>query len=61
MVTLEVVGTAMPSVVQLDGTNLQKVSSAKAIRNAAWYYDATTRTLTVGIGYNQREATISLR
>lgn len=61
MVTLEVVGTAMPSVVQLDGTNLQKVSSPKAIRNAAWYYDAATRKLTISIGYNQREATISLR
>lgn len=61
MITMEVVGTARPAKVLLDGTELQSVSTPKAIRNAAWYYDAATRTLTVGFGYNQKEATLTIR
>lgn len=61
MITLEVTGTAAPVSVSLDGTELQKVSTPKAIRNAAWSYDAATQTLTIGFGYNQHEATVSIR
>ena len=61
MITLEVKGTAAPVSVSLDGTELQKVSTPKAIRNAAWSYDTATQTLTIGFGYNQHEATVSIR
>lgn len=49
--TLEIPGVANPKNVELDGQKLMEVSTPKAIRNAAWSYDATTRTLTIGFAY----------
>ncbi len=46
--TLEIPGVANPKNVELDGQKLMEVSTPKAIRNAAWSYDAATRTLTIG-------------
>ncbi len=49
--TLEIPGVANPKNVELDGQKLMEVSTPKAIRNAAWSYDAATRTLTIGFAY----------
>ena len=59
--TLEIPGAAKPSNVTLDGRKLQQVSSKKAIRNAAWTYDAATRTIVIGFPYAYKEVNISVR
>ena len=61
MITLEIPGVACPSSVTLDGKTLAKEMSPKAIRNAAWAYDASTRTLTVGFGYSYKPLTIVIQ
>lgn len=54
MITVEIPGIARPTKVTVDGQTLEAVVSPKAIRNAAWAYDAATRTLTVGFGYSYK-------
>ncbi len=56
--TLEIPGVANPKNVELDGQKLMEVSTPKAIRNAAWSYDAATRTLTIGFAYKPLKLTI---
>ena len=54
MLTMEIPGIARPTKVTVDGQTLEAVGSPKAIRNAAWAYDAATRTLTIGFGYSYK-------
>lgn len=51
MITLEIPGIARPARVTAGGERLTEVSTPKAIRNSAWCYNASTRTLTIGFGY----------
>lgn len=51
MITLEIPGIARPAQVTVGGERLTEVSTPKAIRNSAWCYNASTRTLTIGFGY----------
>lgn len=51
MITLEIPGIARPAQVTAGGERLTEVSTPKAIRNSAWCYNASTRTLTIGFGY----------
>ena len=60
MITLEILGIARPASVKLDGQRLEAVSTPKAIRNAAWYYDAASRTLTVGFGYGYKPMQLTI-
>lgn len=60
MITLEILGIARPASVKLDGQRLEAVSTPKAIRNAAWYYDAASRTLTVGFGYGYKPMKLTI-
>ena len=60
MITLEIPGIARPASVKLDGQRLEAVSTPKAIRNAAWYYDAASRTLTVGFGYGYKPMQLTI-
>lgn len=60
-ITLEIPGVARPSQVTFNGERLEDVSTPKAIRNAAWCYDASTRTLTVGFPYNYKTTTIVVK
>lgn len=58
MLTFEVPGIAKPSTVIVDGQKLEQVSTPKAIRNSAWSYDAATKTLTIGFGFNYTPLTL---
>lgn len=58
--TLEIPGVKKPAQVALDGEKLMPVESAKAIRNAAWTYDAKTRTLTIGFPFAYKKTTLSI-
>lgn len=60
MITLEIPGIARPASVRLDGQRLEAAASPKAIRNAAWHYDAATRTLTVGFGYSYKPTQLTV-
>lgn len=60
MITLEIPGIARPASVKLDGQRLEAVSTPKAIRNAAWYYDAASRTLSVGFGYGYKPMQLTI-
>lgn len=60
MFTFEIPGIAKPSAVSVDGQKLQNVSTPKAIRNSAWSYDAASKTLTIGTGFNYSPLTITL-
>lgn len=51
MITLEIPGIVRPAQVTVGGERLTEVSTPKAIRNSAWCYNASTRTLTIGFGY----------
>lgn len=61
LITFEIPGIALPKSVTMDGNALMQVSTPKAIRNAGWYYDSASKTLTFAIGYNQHEATIRIK
>lgn len=60
MFTFEIPGIAKPSSVSVDGQKLQNVSTPKAIRNSAWSYDAASKTLTIGTGFNYSPLTITI-
>ncbi|MDE6007419.1 MAG: DUF5110 domain-containing protein [Muribaculaceae bacterium] len=60
-ITLEIPGIAMPSKVLLGDRTLEKVSSPRAIRNAAWSYDPATRTLTVGFPYSYQPTNLTVK
>lgn len=59
-ITLEIPGIAAPKAVIVNGRKLFEVDSPKAIRNAAWSFDAATRTLTVGFGYDYKPLKITI-
>lgn len=59
--TLVIPGIARPTQVTLDGQKLASVSTPKAMRNAAWTYDAATRTLTIGFPFAYRPVTLTVR
>lgn len=60
MITLEIPGIAHPKSVLYNGTRLAEVDSPKGIRNSAWSYNATTRTLTVGFGFAYTPVTLTI-
>lgn len=59
--TFEIPNISKPSQVSFDGSVLMEVSTPKAIRNAAWSYDAATRTLTVGFGYAYTDSSLLIK
>ena len=58
MITLEIVGTAAPKGVEIDGRKLEKALSAKAIRQYGYSYDAAKRTITVVFPYTYSKVSI---
>ena len=58
MITLEIVGVGNPKGVELDGKNLERMVSAKAIRQYGYSYDAATRTISVVFPYAYRKTLI---
>ncbi len=58
--TLEIVQSAKPKAVLLDGQKLMEVSTPKAIRNAAWAYDPATRTLSVAFPFAYKPTTLTV-
>ena len=60
-ITLEIPGINKPAKVTLGDQALEQVMSPRAIRNAAWCYDASTRTLTVGFPYDYKPTTLSVK
>lgn len=49
--TFEIPNIHKPAAVTVNGEKLMNVSTPKAIRNSAWSYDASTRTLTVAVPF----------
>lgn len=60
VITMEIPGIARPTKVTLDDQVLPEVPAPKAIRNAAWTYDAKSRTLTVGFGYGYKPTKLAI-
>ena len=60
MITLEIVGTANPKGVELDGSKLERMVSAKAIRQYGYSYDASKRTLTVVLAYSNAKTSLKV-
>lgn len=60
-ITLVIPNTSLPAKVSLGDQALEKVVSPRAIRNAAWCYDSATRTLTIGVPYDYKPATITVK
>ena len=58
MITLEIVGVANPKGVELDGNKLEKMVSAKAIRQYGYSYDAAKRTITVVFPYTYKKTSV---
>lgn len=60
MITLEIIGVANPKGVELDGQKLERMVSAKAIRQYGYSYDAAKRTLKVVFAYNYKKTAIKV-
>lgn len=60
MITLEIIGTANPKGVELDGQKLERAVSAKAIRQYGYSYDAVKRTVTVVFPYSYAKTSIKV-
>ncbi len=58
MITLEIVGTANPKGVELDGEKLRRMPSVKAIRQTGYHYDVAKRTLSIVFPYNYNKTSI---
>lgn len=60
-ITLEIPTAAIPTKVMLGDQVLEKVSTPKAIRNAAWSYNTATRTLVIGFPYTYQPTTLTVK
>lgn len=60
MLTLEIVGVANPKGVELDGQKLERMVSAKAIRQYGYSYDAAKRTISVVFPYTYKKTSIKV-
>ncbi len=58
MLTLEIVGVANPKGVELDGQKLERMISAKAIRQYGYSYDAAKRTISVVFPYTYKKTSV---
>ncbi len=60
MITLEIVGTGDPKGVELDGQKLERMMSAKAIRQYGYAYDAAKRTISIVFPYSYKKTSIKV-
>ncbi|MDE6018762.1 MAG: DUF5110 domain-containing protein [Muribaculaceae bacterium] len=60
MITLEIVGVSNPKGVELDGQKLERMISAKAIRQYGYSYDATKRTISIVFAYAYKKTSIKV-
>ncbi len=60
MITLEIVGVANPKGVELDGQKLERMVSAKAIRQMGYSYDKAKRTISVVFPYTYKKTSIKV-
>lgn len=60
MITLEIVGVANPKGVELDGQKLERMVSAKAIRQYGYSYDVAKRTISVVFPYTYKKTSIKV-
>ncbi len=60
MITLEIVGVNNPKGVELDGQKLERMVSAKAIRQYGYAYDAAKRTISIVFAYTYKKTSIKV-